>query len=53
LDYHVYDFSKPHPQCFIIAQWQDSANGYVTRAPLNTCYPNLGWIGYPASDDGS
>jgi branched-chain amino acid transport system substrate-binding protein len=53
LDFHVYDFSKPHPQCFIIAQWQDSANGYVTRAPLSTCYPNLGWIGYPASDDGS
>ncbi len=53
LDYHTYDFSKPHAQCFTIVQWQDSANGYVTRAPLSTCYPNIGWIGYPASDDGS
>ncbi|HEY1635756.1 MAG TPA: ABC transporter substrate-binding protein [Acidimicrobiales bacterium] len=52
LDYHPYNFNAPHQQCFTVVQWQDSANGYVTRAPLNTCY-NIGWIGYPASDDGS
>ncbi|HWC38888.1 MAG TPA: ABC transporter substrate-binding protein [Acidimicrobiales bacterium] len=52
LDYHVYDFSKPHPQCFTVVQWQDPG-GWVTKAPLSTCYPDIGWISYPASDDGS
>jgi branched-chain amino acid transport system substrate-binding protein len=52
LDYHPYNFAQPHLQCFTVVQWQDSANGYVTRAPLNTC-SNVGWIGYPATDDGS
>jgi branched-chain amino acid transport system substrate-binding protein len=52
LDYHQYNFSQPHTACFTVVQWQDSGNGWVTKAPLGTCY-NIGWISYPASDDGS
>jgi hypothetical protein len=47
-----YNFATTHRQCFNVVQWQDSANGWVTRAPLSTCgdYP---WVAYTPSDDGS
>src|SRR5205814_1822668 len=47
-----YDYSKPSNQCFSIAQWQDSANTMVTRAPLSTCYV-MPWVAYAPLDDGS
>jgi branched-chain amino acid transport system substrate-binding protein len=47
-----YNFAATHRQCFNVVQWQDSGNGWVTRAPLSTCgdYP---WVAYTPSDDGS
>jgi hypothetical protein len=52
LDYHPYNFAATHHQCFSVVQWQDSANGWVTRAPLSTC-GDYNWVAYQASDDGS
>lgn len=47
-----YDYSKPAPECFSIAQWQDSAGTMVERAPLSTCY-TMPWESYAPLDDGS
>jgi branched-chain amino acid transport system substrate-binding protein len=47
-----FDYSKPSAQCFSIAQWQDSANTMVERAPISTCY-TLPWEPYTPLDDGS
>ena len=52
LDYQKVDFSKPRPERFLVAQWQDSAGTYVSSAPLGTTYV-APWYGTPASDDGS
>ena len=47
-----YDYSKPSPNCFSIAQWQDSAKMMVTRAPISTCL-TMPWVAYTPSNDGS
>ena len=47
-----YDYSKPSPQCFSIAQWQDAAKTMVTRAPVDTCY-TMPWVAYTPQNDGS
>jgi branched-chain amino acid transport system substrate-binding protein len=45
------DFSKPAPDCFSVAQWQDSAQTFVPRA-IDACYTD-GWLGTPFTPDGS
>ena len=52
MDYHPYNYAVPHQQCFNIVQWQDQANGWVTRAPITTCV-NTGWVASSLTDDGS
>jgi hypothetical protein len=47
-----YDYSKPSPQCFSMAQWQDAAKAMVTRAPISTCY-TMPWVPYSPLNDGS
>jgi hypothetical protein len=52
-DYRDVDYSKPNQNdCNSIVQWQDSAGGFVTRAPVTNCVVS-NWIPTPAVDDGS
>jgi hypothetical protein len=52
LSYRVDNPATPRPDCNLIAQWQDSAGTWVTRAPLNTCYQDP-LIATASTDDGS
>jgi hypothetical protein len=47
-----YDYSKPASECFDIAQWQDSAQTMVERAPISTCY-TLPFYPFTPQNDGS
>jgi branched-chain amino acid transport system substrate-binding protein len=52
LSYQVDNPSTPRPDCATIAQWQDSAGTFVTRAPLTTCFQDP-LIASPSTPDGS
>jgi branched-chain amino acid transport system substrate-binding protein len=52
LSFRVDNPHTPRADCFIIAQWQDSAGTFVTRAPDTTCYQDA-LIGSTVVPDGS
>ena len=47
-----YDYGRPAPSCFNVAQWQDSAATFVTRSDTFTCY-TMPWVAYQPQNDGS
>lgn len=51
-EYKVVPPSQMVQDCNIFAQWQDQAGTFVTRAPLDTCYP-VTPVTSPLSPDGS
>jgi hypothetical protein len=52
LDWQPKAYNKPEPDTFTIAQWQDSAKTFVTRAPLGSSYTTAYYF-YIPRDDGS
>ena len=53
-DYGPINTSGPVPNdCFSVVHWQDSAQTFVTEAPITTCEANTKWVGAEATDDGS
>ncbi|GAC1516930.1 MAG: hypothetical protein NVS1B12_00090 [Acidimicrobiales bacterium] len=51
-DYVVRPPNQTVHDCVTIAQWQDAAGGFVTRAPLSNCIESA-QVGGPASQDNS
>jgi hypothetical protein len=53
LDYQHIDYTKPRlGDCNTVVQWQDSAKGWVTRAPTTDCVTST-WYAVTPSDDGA
>lgn len=52
ISFRVDDPKVPRADCNVIAQWQDTAGTFVTRAPLTPCYEDP-LIPTAAVDDGS
>ena len=51
-DYVIRPPNQTVQDCVTIAQWQDAANSFVTRAPLSNCIVSA-QVGGPASQDNS